>query len=73
MIMIEIPAVQPLTMAMACNNKQQKHSLSVLLLKSTMIPQGLVFYLFDRLLYCSSFFPEVNREVILDMLEHQMM
>ena len=54
--MIEVPAVQPLTMAMACNNKQQKNSLSVLLLLSTMLPQGLVFHLFDRLLY-SSFFP----------------
>ena len=42
-------------MAMAQDNRQQRNILSVSLLMSSMIPQGRVHFLFDRLL-CSSAF-----------------
>ena len=61
MIIMEVPALQPLNMAMAQDNRQQRNILSVSLFMSSMIPQGVAHFLFDRLLCSSAFFPEENK------------
>ena len=59
-IVMEVPALQPLNMAMTRDNRQQRNILSALLFMSSMIPQGVVQHLFDRLLCSSAFLPEVK-------------
>ena len=56
-IVMEVPALQPLNMAMTRDKRQQRNILSAL---SSMIPQGVVQHLFDRLLCSSAFLPEVK-------------